>query len=156
MSRTHKLHPEEFTVNLIRMALSAAHPIYLMLSERDFQALVAQFPTLPKDAMALVKRYDGYEQKKGIELSDEEIFTLYVSLDLLGRIFSSNYRETYFREIVKGEEFSNPVDQQFIVDAALPNIDNFFKVTALYAAQTNSLKQLPDIKRRLLLLPMFD
>ena len=154
--KTHTLRPEELTVNLSRMSLATVHDLEWVLPPDLCQSIRRQFHTLFEDAHALLRRLDGYEQKVGIELSEEEIYTLYVTLDMMGRIFTSDYRAVFFGHIVKGKELSDPVAQQFIVQTALPNIDNFFKLTNQYAAQTNSLERLPDIKRRLGLLPMFD
>jgi|GEM_PF-3407902 len=154
--KIHKIRPEELTINLARMSLAGVHQIERELPTHVSESINSQFPNLFDDAFALLHRFDGYEQKTGIELSDEEIYTLYITLDIMGRIFTSGFRTVFFGHIVPAAELSDPASQQFIVDAALPNIDNFFKLTNSYAAQTNSLERLPEIKRRLRLLPMFD
>lgn len=154
---THKIRPEEQTVNLSRMSLASIHEMQRIFQNHINQAILAQFPSIYDDAVALLKRFNGYEQQKGIELTDKELYTLYICLDLMGRVLTSSYWDALFDTMPKKEEgLEDPGAQRLILQMAAPNIDNFFKLTEQYAEQTNSLKKLPRIKEQLRQLPIFD
>jgi hypothetical protein len=152
----HRMRPEEQMVNLSRMSLANVNQIEQYLTEPIKAGITAQFPTIFDDAYDLIEKFKDYDRSVGVEFTDDELYTLYICLDLMGRIFTSSYWDVLFDSMPKHEGLGDAGAQLLIQDFALPNIDNFFKRTEMYAEQTNNLKELPAIKERLRRLPMFD
>ena len=155
MRKTHLLTPVDLRVKLNQFTLALLAYLEHEFSDELNQLILSLFPDLYKDASALQKRFGDYNPEKGIKMKDNEVYTLYIAYDILGRLFASNYRE----DVLKGfreHDPMNPETKEKLYQVALLNIAPQLQQTESYAAQTKSLKELPEVKKKLLKMPVFE
>lgn len=155
MARTHTMQPNDFMVSLNTWMLKLVRMMEYEFSPSVNQAVLAAFPGLYEDAKALHDRFDDYDPKKGIKLNDQEMYTFYIGFDFLGRLLVSDYREAImfsFQENATGD--GKEADALF--RAMVKRLSPMLKDMESYSEETNSLPELPEVKRKLASLPMFE
>ena len=136
-----------------------ANLIYMQfeLPEKALAVLLDISPNLFEDAVQLADKLRDAQPDKTIKLNDTAIYTLYLGYDLLGCLLASSYRDKVlnaFRE--DGVETISAATKEKLYRHALINIAPVMKDSDTYARQQRCLKQLPDIKRKLKAMPVFD
>lgn len=154
MARTHTMQPNDFMVTLNAWMLKLVRMMEYEFSKPVNEAVLAAFPSLYQDAKALHERFDDHDYKKEIDLTDKEMYTLYIGYDFLGRLLVSDFREAIMHSF-KGDEMGNGEEEHPIFRATIKYLSPILKNVETYAKETKSLPALPEVKRKLAQLPMF-
>lgn len=153
----HYIEPDEDPgrMQINKLALALTRDIMGELPEATTQAILALFPNLPQDAHALLVRLLSIPPTDGIEMSDAEIYTLYIAYDVMGKILTSDYKDFAMTPFEADGPMSEE-EKNYIYKTLVMSIETVFEDTESYAADCDCLEELPDIKRRIMLLPSFD
>lgn len=153
----HYIEPDEDPgrMQMNKLALALTRDLKAILPEATTQAILALFPNLFQDAGALLERLARVAPTDGFEMSDGEIYTLYLAYDMMGKILTSSYKD-FVRAIMEADGPMSEPEWAFVYKTLVMCIETVFRDTEEYAADCDCLEELPDIKRRILLLPSFD
>lgn len=147
----------ESTYLLLSLTLSMVRFMRFDYPDHYKAAIDSQFPGLFDEADTLWDSIDGVEPSDEVEFSDDEIYTLYICHDLMGRILVSDLYESVIEGIYKENNFPvQPETMKLVYQHSLSNIQPFLMAAELYAQQTDALPMLGTIKNRLGKLPMLD
>ncbi len=154
---THYFEPDEDPgrMQMNKLALALTRDLKGEMPEATTQAILALFPNLFQDAGALLERLVRIAPTDGIEMTDGEIYTLYIAYDMMGRILTSRYKDFAMAPFEADEPMSE-AEKTFVYKTLVMSIKTVFEDIEAYAEDCDCLEELPDIKRRILLLPSFD
>ncbi len=155
-----KLHPMKFEEGRLLMNRWVVKTLDLLQFEMPGDVLAVLLdinPNLFQDADSLAERLLTLEANKTIKLNDTDIYTMYLGYDMLGRMLSSSYREKVLNAFNdEGKETLTAEVREKLYRFAKVNIAPIIDDTETYARQFNCLKLLPEIKRKLKRMPLFD
>lgn len=149
---THPFYLEELSWHHMGMVLKMISYVQFEYPP-DYQAAVKElFPGFFSQADSLSEWYDTLEARSMTALSDDQLYTLYISYDLMGRFSLSEMYGPLMEDL--RQSAGQPEEAgRLVYRFSLSNIWPFLQAVELYALQTNSLPGLPSVKARLQRLP---
>lgn len=151
---THSLYPDEGMLHLAGMVLGMINYVQFEYPPAYNEAVLAQFPDLYEQTSALTNFMQKATAFEGIELTDEDVYTLYICYDLMGRLFISGLYEEIIDGLMKDSPSPHPPETlKKVYQHSLSNIQPFLVATELYAKKLNKLPMLGFIKKKLERLP---
>lgn len=153
----HYIEPDEDPgrMQINKLALALTRDIMAELPEATRQTILALFPNLPQDAHAFLERLVRIAPTDGIEMSDAEMYTLYIAYDMMGRVLTSSYKDFAMAPFEADGPMTEP-ERNYIYKTLVMSIETVFEDMEVYAADCECLPELPAIKQKLQLIPVFD